>query len=319
MTSKSNNQGRAYEYAWALSLKNALSKIRQVKLISNSSLDANAKAWQAVSPKMQQLLKISAEAAVDTILELEPLAVEVDADTLTLIFQKDDKGKTGDVRDLLLCRDEIEWQVGLSIKHNHEAVKHSRLSKQLDFGKEWFGIPCSADYWKEVGPIFAELEYFKQRNIKWSELSDKQSSIYVPLLNAFINEIKRSYKKDPTLPRKIIEYLIGKCDYYKVISHDADCLTVVKTFNLHNTLNKPSKVKISAFTIPSTNFPTDLVIIRLKPDSQTTVEMYLNEGWQLSFRIHSASTFVQTSLKFDIQLIGVPDSVQVICCKWFKK
>ncbi len=34
--------------------------------------------------------------------------------------------------------------------------------------------------------------------------------------------------------------------------------------------------------------------------------MVLDEGWQISFRIHNASTLIEPSLKFDIQLIGNP-------------
>ena len=34
--------------------------------------------------------------------------------------------------------------------------------------------------------------------------------------------------------------------------------------------------------------------------------MILDEGWQISFRIHNASLKLETSLKFDINLIGNP-------------
>ena len=44
--------------------------------------------------------------------------------------------------------------------------------------------------------------------------------------------------------------------------------------------------------------------------------MYLNNGWQLSFRIHNASTKVEPSLKFDVQFIGMPVSILNIECKW---
>lgn len=40
--------------------------------------------------------------------------------------------------------------------------------------------------------------------------------------------------------------------------------------------------------------------------------MYLDNGWQFSFRIHNASTKVETSLKFDIQIIGMPASIITI-------
>jgi len=44
--------------------------------------------------------------------------------------------------------------------------------------------------------------------------------------------------------------------------------------------------------------------------------MYLNNGWQLSFRIHNASTIVEPSLKFDVQLIGMPVTILSIECQW---
>lgn len=47
-----------------------------------------------------------------------------------------------------------------------------------------------------------------------------------------------------------------------------------------------------------------------------TVEMILDNGWQLSFRIHSASTKVEPSLKFDVQFISMPVSVCTIKCVW---
>lgn len=77
--------------------------------------------------------------------------------TLFLAFQKDEAGENGDVRDIVIYRKDIPWEVGLSIKHNHTAVKHSRLSHVLDFGKEWYGIPCSKQYWDDIRPIFAML------------------------------------------------------------------------------------------------------------------------------------------------------------------
>ena len=55
---------------------------------------------------------------------------------------------------------------------------------------------------------------------------------------------------------------------------------------------------------------------KFKTNSSNTVEMYLNNGWQLSFRIHNASSKVEPSLKFDVQFIGMPISILNIECKW---
>lgn len=89
---------------------------------------------------MQETFMISAGAAVNTVLELEPRMAEMDNDELTLEFQKDGQGIKGDVRDIVIKRKDIEWEVGLSIKHNHDAVKHSRLSYKLVL--EMNGLIC---------------------------------------------------------------------------------------------------------------------------------------------------------------------------------
>lgn len=316
MSRNSNDKGRAYEYAWIKSLEHALSEVCKTKIVDNSSLDANKRAWAKMDSDTQDIFMTSARAAVDTIIELEPLLIEPKDDELTLQFLKDGEGIKGDVRDIAVKRDNINWEIGLSIKHNHEAVKHSRLSHKLDFGSEWFSTPCSEKYWADIKPIFDILKQHKANNLNWSELEDKSNDIYLPLLNAFKNEIERTYEKDSNLPQKMVEYLIGVKDYYKIVSRDNKRLTMIHTFNIHNTLNKASSKKISAITVPIVELPTRIVAMEFKPNSDNTIEMYLDNGWQLSFRIHNAATKVEPSLKFDIQFIGMPISILSIECIW---
>lgn len=286
------------------------------RIVENSSLVANEKAWSLMDEDMQEIFMTSAGAAIDMVLELEPRMAEVDSDELTLEFQKDGQGVKGDVRDIVIKRKNIEWEIGLSIKHNHDAVKHSRLSHKLDFGNEWFGMPCSDEYWEAVEPVFDLLKQEKNYGTKWSEIADKSQKVYIPLLQAFIDEINRANEKDQTMPRKMIEYLIGIEDYYKVVSKDSKRLTMIHTFNMHDTLNKPAKNKVSAITVPIVKLPTRLVALEFKPGSDNTVEMYLDNGWQLSFRIHNASTKVEPSLKFDVQFVSMPMEVLNIECRW---
>ncbi len=261
---------------------------------------------------------LSADSAVKTIMELEPRMIENDGDELLLESQKDHAGEKGDVRDILIRRETIQWEVGLSIKHNHEAIKHSRLSHKLDFGQEWFGIPCSEDYWNAISPIFDTLKRAKSNRIKWSELDDKENDVYIPLLQAFMDEINKICVRHPHMPEKMVEYLIGINDYYKTVSRDAEQRTMIQTFNIHNTLNQPSRVQISAIRVPTLDLPTELIRLKFKTGSRNTVEMYFNHGWQMSFRIHNARTMVEPSLKFDIQFTGMPVlSILNIECKWF--
>ena len=316
MSTSSNDQGRAYEYAWINTLYKALCETRNIRIVDNSSFDANQRAWMVMSDEMKRLFEISADSAVEMILELEPRMSENDGDELLLEFQQDGAGREGDVRDIVIKRNDIHWEIGLSIKHNHEAVKHSRLSHKLDFGNEWFGIPCGEEYWSAVNPIFDRLKNERLNDRKWSEIEDKEENVYIPLLQAFMNEVCQAYKFDDDVPRKMVEYLIGTSDYYKVVSRDDKRLTMIHTFNVHGTLNKPSKIKVSAITVPIVELPTELVALQFKRGSANTVEMYLNHGWQLSFRIHNASTKVEPSLKFDVQFVGMPVSIFSIECKW---
>ena len=316
MSAISNNQGRAYEFAWMTTLFERLVSMRETGIVHNSSYDANERAWNAITEEKRELYTISANAAVDAIIELEPMMEEDSRDILLLEFQKDEMGEDGDVRDIVIYRDDVNWEVGLSIKHNHDAVKHSRLSHVLDFGEEWYDIPCSNKYWNDIAPVFDMLKYEKDRGTAWSDLADKEGDVYVPLLQAFLDEVARAYNNDPTVAEKMFEYLVGIKDYHKIVSHDKKRMTLIHTFNLHGTLNQSSKVKISAFEVSPVEIPTEIIAMRFKKNSNTTVEIYMDNGWAFSFRIHSASTLVQPSLKFDVQFISTPSSVLNIECKW---
>lgn len=113
-------------------------------------------------------------------------------------------------------------------------------------------------------------------------------------------------------------YLEGKGSSVEIDREviDAKEVTMIHTFNMHDTLNKPAKNKVSAITVPIVKLPTRLVALEFKPGSDNTVEMYLDNGWQLSFRIHNASTKVEPSLKFDVQFVSMPMEVLNIECRW---
>lgn len=89
MSTKSNDQGRAYEYAWLKTLFESLNDIRKTRIVDNSSLKANQKSWNRMDNEMQNTLLTSAGAAIETVFELEPRLTENSNDELTLEFQKD--------------------------------------------------------------------------------------------------------------------------------------------------------------------------------------------------------------------------------------
>lgn len=316
MSDLSNNQGRAYEYICLTTLNSEINKIRKAEIIENSAYNASQRAWNAISTTLQLLLQQSANAVVSTIFDMEPMILEESTDVLELKIQTDNEGQEGDVRDILISRKYVQWEIGLSLKHNHFAVKHSRLSKNLDFGKRWFNIACSTQYWNDIKPVFNYLEEQKKNNRNWNQLEDKENDVYIPLLNAFIKEIKRSTQQNSDVPRKMVEYLLGEFDFYKVISIDIKKITCIQSYNLYGKLNQSTKTTNPKIKIPVVSLPTRIVSLEFKPESSSTIELYMDGGWQFNFRIHNASTKVETSLKFDIQIIGMPTTIISIDCKW---
>lgn len=316
MSEESNNRGRAYEFICLKTLEEEIKKIRPVEIEYNSSFYAAEKAWNFIDKNLQNILTLSATTAVTVLFDFEPLITETENDILTLLIQPDTKGEQGDVRDILLVRNGIKWEIGLSIKHNHFAVKHSRLSRTIDFGQKWYNDACSNEYWQTVNPIFDYLEKCRDSGMLWREMAEKDSTVYVPLLNAFKAEIEKAYSADKNLPKKLVEYLLGAYDFYKVISVDHRQMTQLQTYNTHGTLNKPAKKQKPKRTVPISVLPTKIVAFDFRTNSTNTLEMYLDNGWQFSFRIHNASTKVEASLKFDIQIIGMPASIITINSFW---
>lgn len=183
----------------------------------------------------------------------------------------------------------------------------STLSKGEGIAKSWVDIPCSEEYWKTVRPIFDYLQKKRDEGLTWNDLGhEKELKVYVPLLCAFRDEILRIANSYPGVPEKLIEYLIGTSPFYKIIKDDKHNLVIVKAFNVKGRLNKTFNGVKSQYKVPKINLPSRIVEFDFKPKSSTTLNMILDGGWEISFRIHNASSLVETSLKFDIKLLGNP-------------
>lgn len=233
-------------------------------------------------------------------------------DILEVEIVSDAKGQTGDVRDVLIVRSVQNWEIGISAKNNHRAVKHSRLSQQIDFGNKWLGLPCSKEYFSEIEPVFDMLSKIREndRAARWDVIDNKHEMVYVPVLDAFRKELLRLDNKNPNIvPLKLVEYLIGNKDFYKIIRSPNE--VEIQAYNLHGTLNQAAGKLKPKTRIRKIKLPNRLIEIKYKSNSTTTLIATLNEGWQISFRIHSAKSTVEPSLKFDINLISTPHTLFV--------
>lgn len=315
MATKNTIQGGAYEFACLETLFYQLEKLRRISVVKDKRYFIAEKAWNNISSNQQDVYKTSATTAVEELFLMEPNITE-GTDVLELRLQKDQKGEDGDVRDILIIRDSINWEIGLSIKHNHFAVKHSRLATNLDFCNSWFNFPCSQTYWDEINPIFTRLSELKETNTKFSDIADKEIVIYKPILEAFCNELMLQNKHHKEMPALLVEYLLGRFDFYKVVSVDSKKLTMIQAYNLHGTLNRKSKNNRPKTIVPIAELPTRIILIGFKPNSLTTIELFMDNGWSFTFRIHNAATICEPSLKFDIQIVGMPTNIICIRTSW---
>ncbi len=317
-TISSTIHGKAFEYACILALIKNLKDIRPFEISKNSSYSiAKEKYENEITAIEQQEMLMSANVGISEILKMEPKIIEDDKTLLTISLQPDTIAtKQGDVRDILIIRKNIEWEIGISVKHNHSALKHSRLSRNLDFGKIWLEKKCSNEYFKEIEPIFNFLDDCKKNNLKWKELKNKDTNVYLPLLFAFKKELLQiNSKKNVT--SNLVKYLIGSNgnDYYKLMSNKNRTTTIIP-FNIYGTLNLSSKNTKPKIKVPKIELPTKILDFSFKEKSNTTLILTLNNSWVISFRIHNASTYVEPSLKFDIQLKGIPSDIFYINKAW---
>ena len=312
---KQTTNGKAFEYALLNEFSERLKQVTQVTVIKNDIFNNALNCFETFSQKEKDAYSLNASFAVNFLLDIEPrLSNHINQDDiLELEIVADKVGQSGDVRDVLAIRSSQQWEIGISAKNNHRAVKHSRLSNDINFGDKWIGISASTNYFATIQPIFdnlSELRTSSKETMKWQSLGDYHSSVYVPILNAFKDELIKLDRENPgVVASRLVEYLIGNQDFYKVIKGRNK--VEIQAYNLHGTLNLPfgsikPKAKVSKLKLP-----TRLIEVVFQENSKTTLLVTLNEGWQISFRIHNASSRVEPSLKFDINLVSSPHTLFV--------
>ena len=283
--------GHAFEYGIA----QAFHRLYRLSAIRNDSLmQRGEQSFQSCTEGEQdKIVRAADEVAAFLIAHDNNLRPR---DGYRIWLQSDMEGVVGDVRDVIV--DHNGLSVGISAKNRSTAVKNPRLSERIDFGRKWFGIPCSPDYFHQVVPIFRELHTLRRQGAYWRELTNKSQRFYIPILNAFRDEVSRLCNSNQIAPTRMVEYLMGRYDYYMVVKQNGD--VSIQSFNLHGTLDWGGRIRL----------PTRLIEARDKDNSDNTTIFTFDAGWLLSLRVHNAESLVMPSLKLDVRIIGLPNATQ---------
>lgn len=315
------DKGKAFEFACMMGLEEFLRLNAQdlnFTILRNSSYDITKRYFdelQEKEPTYAEKLINAGFKLGEILLKTEPKLFNTEPSlsrTITISLQPDTIGVAGDVRDMILIKTEIgsniKWEVGISCKHNNDAVRHQRVSPSIDFGKKWLNFPLVTQEIEKINEIFNQVDYLSADGIhNWSEIPNKESLFYQPILDIVISKIL-SHPHQLNLAQHLLTYLIGSHDFYKILVYPNGKYSV-QGFNFQGTLNLSSEITSPTLIVNKLPLPTRITHIDYKHNSKTTLEIFFDNEWKISMRIHNASTKLEKSLKMDVRLTGMPASM----------
>lgn len=325
---KNVQNGKAFEYACLKAIHDKMVSDGKTVAVDDSPAFRTAMHdFNLLSASEQTNYIDAANSAVRLIFPLEP-RLDNGNDTLLLAVNADSaaQGVSGDVRDVLCIRNTGKWEIGISCKHNHEALKHPRITQDMDFGLNWVGIANSSAFIADISTTINTLVSFMQQGKKWEEVAAtdeiKWDTYYVPILKAYRDEIIRMCATYPDIPKKLLSYFFGSKDFYKVIMKEKQKTTTIEGFNMSGTLNQKAGSVRPLIHVPVIQFPTRLIEADFKKNrngklSKTTLMLVFDGGWTVSMRLHNKDKYVKlTGLAWDVQLVGLPTGIYVSTNPW---
>jgi hypothetical protein len=218
------------------------------------------------------------------------------------------EGIVTDIRLTIRYTDGSESTKEISLKHNHDALKHPRLPRL----PEQCGINDSSikeDYIKKHDKIWDDF-FIKARNLKkgstkFSEVKAIDASIiytdlYEPLIN-LVKDFLLSNANNNKNAALFFQFLTSHINFY-VIKNETDQIVIKHFMNI-----KPP----SSFTM---TYPFD--------GKQTTCLIKFDNGWNVTMRLHTASSEyyrygkIHKSTKFDVICTNIESVIKV---ETFKK
>ncbi|MBR9702278.1 HaeIII family restriction endonuclease [Candidatus Pacearchaeota archaeon] len=307
MTSVSNDNGRAFEYVIVLGLKKHLESLGIDYLETERTTVDNSR-------DMLKLKELPEAKQKDFILAASKFLEWVDsegwfigADKITIDRLPDKEGQRNNVTDIELKIEKGEdiEQKNISVKHNHDALKHPRLPNLV--------AQCGIEdetidrLWRENhDAIWTEFNR-KSKDLKadaktFKELKDIDNSfidknLYKPLIDAVIKFLKENVKDNPDKVKSFFNFLTSDMDFYTVKNERLK--VIIKKF-----------LDITPPTVMNIEYP---YLQRLN-----TFKITFDNDWEMTLRLHTASSrmyksvrLINTSSKLDVMCINLDDLIDM--------
>ena len=310
-----NKNGNAFEYACLSASENCFKQYQHVVLVQDTHYQRTFEDFKALTIDRRELLLHAANRGIESMIRFEPNLSTASQNPIRIKLNQSRAGQDGDVRDIIFEKPESNWQIGISSKHNHDAVKHSRLSSRIDFGMKWMNVPTPQSYFTNLAPLWDSLQNMKNQKLLWSEVPHKED-MYERVIGEFVAALNllAENKSNYRLAENFLKYLLGRHDFYKLIVNTTERTTSLQVMNLHGTLQAANQYGVTSLTTVSVPIPRDFILIKQETYNRLTV--ILDKYWTIGMRIHSASSRVENSFKLDIRLDGIPANLPNIVSPW---
>jgi hypothetical protein len=285
MSSKSNQHGRALEFALVEELEKRLPEQVVVTLRAAESQLRDLAHYQGLTPEMQhKFAKFS-----HTIYEwLEQKFSLSSCKNLEIYRLNDSSGTQGNVTDIRLKIDNFK-EVNLSIKHRNKALKHQRprtTAIHCGYSRSSQEYQDFCQQYQNIIKQFHKLPYIGQ---KFADLPDKTKFeyLYKPichLVTTFINENVQQQEK----ANYLFKFLTGTSNYYKINYESNKEIVIIEEF---------AELPLASSVTATCNEQYVYLAFTLSSAHQ----------WKISMRLHNASSEIKKnpSLKFDTKALEI--------------
>lgn len=309
MTRRCNDQGRALEYRIATEIKDIAASLGAEYKESPRAAHDNMRDQQHFH-ELDPILEADfgkCAAIFRAWLLRQPFMAG--ATKIALDRLPDSRGVRGDVTDIRLgITGELPpaKAINLSIKHHHDALKHPRVPR--------LPVQCGitdgatiAEHKQRHDAIWREFEGGAKklvagaklfRELKAVDKSFVDNNIYLPI-NSLVKGFLTSKANDELHAAHFFEFLVGDAAF--------------RTGGYYVIKNEPARVVIKHFV--GIQKPTGFSISDSRPN---TFVVHFDNGWDISFRLHTASSRIYTSsgnlsksTKYDVICRNLEDLIYI--------